>query len=36
VSNLETLRKVQKVPDNEDAVLMVPAVADTKKKEIWE
>ena len=36
ISNMETLRKVQKVPDNEDAVLMVPAVADTKKKEIWE
>jgi ferredoxin-nitrite reductase len=36
ISNLETLRKVQKVPDNEDAVLMVPNVPDTKKKEIWE
>jgi hypothetical protein len=36
ISNMETLRKVQKVPEAEDAVLMVPVVSDTKKKEIWE
>jgi ferredoxin-nitrite reductase len=36
ISNMETLRKVQKVPEAEDAVLMVPVVSDTKKKELWE